>query len=175
MFPVREVRIFQLSPAFFWTAALGGLCLGLGVYTFHYGEGLSYFSTDPKACANCHIMNPQYDGWQKAGHHTAATCIDCHLPHSFIPKYLAKARNGFFHSKGFTLQDFSEPIVIGKKNLDILHENCLHCHEDLTHDLVSVRHDQEELNCVHCHRHVGHGESVGMGKWEPVSAALLRE
>src|SRR5262249_39642603 len=57
-----------------------GVVLGLGGFTFRYAEGLSYFSTDPKACANCHIMRRQYDGWQKASHHGAATCADCHLP-----------------------------------------------------------------------------------------------
>ena len=38
-----------------WLAAL----IGVGAFTFQYGEGLSYFSTDPDACANCHIMRPQ--------------------------------------------------------------------------------------------------------------------
>ena len=84
-------------------------------YTFHYAEGLSYFSPDPKACVNCHIMQPQYDGWQKASHHNVAKCIDCHLPHDFIGKYYTKAENGFWHSKGFTLQDFPEPIQMHER------------------------------------------------------------
>ena len=41
-----------------------------------------------------------------------ASCVDCHLPHDFVGKYLAKADNGYHHSKGFTLQDFHEPILI---------------------------------------------------------------
>ena len=61
--------------------------------------------------ANCHIMQPQYDGWQKASHHGVAACNDCHTPHEFVPKYMVKAENGFWHSKGLTLQDFHEPIV----------------------------------------------------------------
>jgi cytochrome c nitrite reductase small subunit len=88
-------------------AALGVL-LGIGGTTFNYAEGLSYLSTDPAACANCHIMQPQYDAWQKASHHTAATCADCHLPPGFPEKYVAKAENGWNHSKAFTLQDFPE-------------------------------------------------------------------
>jgi nitrite reductase (cytochrome c-552) len=28
------------------------------------------------------------------------------LPHDFVGKYLAKAENGFWHSKAFTLEDF---------------------------------------------------------------------
>ncbi len=51
-------------------------------------------SSDPKVCANCHIMNLQYDSWQKSGHHHSAVCADCHLPHGFPGKYIAKARTG---------------------------------------------------------------------------------
>ena len=74
--------------------ALAGVLLGVGGYTFHYAEGLSYLSTDPAACVNCHIMQPQYDSWQKSSHHAVASCVDCHLPHDFIGKYIAKAENG---------------------------------------------------------------------------------
>ena len=141
------------------TAALVlGLMLGLGAFTFDYAEGLSYFSTDPKACANCHIMNEQYDSWQLASHHTVARCVDCHLPHSFVEKYLAKAENGYFHSKGFTFQDFHEPIRIKPKNSRILQENCLACHGDITHEMVTgVTTDAQAVQCVHCHASVGHG------------------
>jgi len=48
------------------TAGSFGVLLGLGGTTFDYAEGLSYLSTDPAACANCHIMQPQYDAWHKA-------------------------------------------------------------------------------------------------------------
>lgn len=136
----------------------GGLT-GLGSYTFHYGEGLSYFSTDPRACANCHIMNDEYDSWQKAGHHQAAKCVDCHLPHDFIPKYIAKADNGWRHSKAFTLQNFHEPIQITPRNSDILQANCIRCHEDFVHELVSGSKlpTRDSVQCVHCHQNVGHG------------------
>ena len=140
-----------------------GTVLGLGSYTFDYGEGLSYFSTDPAACANCHIMKDQYDSWTKAGHHQAAVCVDCHLPHAFIPKYLAKADNGYHHSKGFTLMDFHEPIMIKPGNARILQESCLRCHGDFVHDQMGAAGDRGAVSCVHCHRSVGHGEIVGLG------------
>lgn len=146
-----------------------GIFTGLGFFTFGYGEGLSYFSTDPAACANCHIMQPQYDSWQKASHHTSATCADCHLPHEMIPKLWAKTENGFWHSKGFTFQDFREPIFIRASNTRILQKNCLHCHKDFVHDILpGPEFDPSEFSCVHCHRSVGHGETVGLGKYEPV-------
>ena len=153
-------------------AALFGVLLGLGGYTFHYGEGLSYFSTDPRACMNCHIMRPQYDSWQKASHHTVAVCVDCHLPHDPARKLLTKGENGFLHSKGFTLQDFHEPIFARERSLDVLHENCLRCHADLVHEMVAgARTDADAVRCVHCHRSVGHGETVGLGKYEAASRA----
>jgi len=139
-------------------AGLTGILVGVGSFTFDYAEGLSYFSTDPKACANCHIMNPQYDSWSRGPHHVAATCVDCHLPHEFLPKYVAKAENGYHHSKGFTLQDFHEPILIKPKNAGILQESCLRCHGDFVHEIVAGSTTANNaVECVHCHRNVGHG------------------
>lgn len=138
--------------------ALLGALLGIGGFTLLYAEGFSYMSSDPKVCANCHIMQPQFDSWQKSSHHGVATCADCHLPHDFIGKWLAKAENGYHHSKAFTLQDFHEPILIKAKNARILQENCLRCHGEFVHAVVAGgRTDRDEVTCVHCHRGVGHG------------------
>lgn len=137
---------------------------GIGSFTFKYGEGLSYFSAKPEACQNCHIMNQQYDSWQKASHHTVATCVDCHLPHDFIGKYIAKAENGYKHSRAFTLQDFHEPIMITKKNSRILQENCQKCHEPMVANIQDAAHSGNgDLRCVHCHISVGHGVPTGLG------------
>ncbi|MFN0118359.1 MAG: cytochrome c nitrite reductase small subunit [Elusimicrobiota bacterium] len=150
-----------------------GVFIGVGLYTFRYAEGLSYFSTDPKACVNCHIMQPQFDSWQKASHHTVATCVECHLPHDLIPKYIAKAENGYHHSKGFTFQDFHEPIMINEKNSRILQDNCIRCHDSMVHDLVGAdKSNWKSLKCVHCHSNVGHGERAGMGRFEGKELAI---
>src|SRR5512147_244022 len=85
-------------------AVLAGLLAGTGSFTFRYAEGLSYLSNDPKACANCHVMNDQFDSWRKGPHHATAVCNDCHVPPQFPWKYVAKARNGYHHSMGITLQ-----------------------------------------------------------------------
>lgn len=153
MFQGKLVRI---------AAVCVGLALGLGAATFHYAEGTSYFSSDPRACANCHIMEPQFDSWQKASHHTVAGCVDCHLPTALLPKLVAKADNGWRHSKAFTLQDFHEPILINERNAAILQENCLRCHADLVHEQLGDDR-QGELRCVRCHVSVGHGVRAGLG------------
>ena len=87
-----------------------GVAVGLGLYTFVYAKGWSYLTNDPKACANCHVMNEQYDGWLKGSHRSVAVCNDCHVPHNLVGKYYTKARNGFWHSFYFTTQTFHEPI-----------------------------------------------------------------
>ena len=145
-------------------AVMLGILIGVGGFTMYYAEGLSYLSNDPTVCKNCHIMRQQFDSWQKASHQSAATCVDCHLPHDFIHKYIAKAENGYSHSKAFTLQDFHEPIAINKKNSLILQENCINCHQDILNDLViGSTSAQEVIRCVHCHSSVGHGETAGLG------------
>jgi cytochrome c nitrite reductase small subunit len=144
--------------------ALIGILLGLGGFTFYYAEGGSYLSDDSTTCVNCHIMRDQYEGWQHASHHAAATCNDCHTPHDFVGHWLTKATNGYHHSRAFTFQDFHEPIQIRQVNLDVLNQNCVYCHEDLTSDIRligvgSADHSDAgaSMDCVHCHRSVGHG------------------
>lgn len=132
--------------------------LGIGGYTFRYAEGTSYLSNDPKVCVNCHIMRDEYDSWRKGPHHAFATCVDCHLPHDLIGKYMAKSANGYHHSKAFTLQDFHEPIQIKPVNSQILQDACLRCHGDFMHDIIrGSTYADNAIRCVHCHRDVGHG------------------
>ena len=133
-----------------------GSLIGLGSYTFWYAEGGSYFSTDPRACANCHVMRESFDSWQRSGHHHVATCNDCHMPHELLPKLFCKAENGFWHSKGFTLQDFHEPIRIKPRNAGILQANCVSCHHGLVEGIVGHG-AGAEAKCVHCHLSAGHG------------------
>jgi cytochrome c nitrite reductase small subunit len=147
-------------------AVLVGILAGLGGATAHKAKAFSYLSSEPEVCANCHIMQPQFDSWQKSSHHAVARCVDCHLPADFVGKYVAKAENGWHHSKGFTMQDFHEPIVIKSKNAGILQENCERCHADLVHDQIATRDASkpgESLECVHCHDRVGHGDTFGLG------------
>lgn len=142
-----------------WIATAGfGVCAGVGGYTFLYANGLSYVSNNPAVCANCHVMQPYYDGWAKATHHAVATCNDCHTPHDLIGKVLTKAENGYHHSRAFTLQNFPDNIRIRAKNARIVEHNCLRCHEDMTADITGhAEQEIQEPGCVRCHAGVGHG------------------
>ena len=162
---MRRSRRYNLARVALVLAVLLGVLVGVGSFTFLYGEGFSYFSTDPRACMNCHIMRPQFDSWQKSAHHTAARCVDCHLPHDFVGKYLAKADNGYRHSWAFTFQDFHEPIQITPRNARILQHNCVACHGDLVHAILpSGTTANDAMSCVHCHADVGHGPRAGLGR-----------
>lgn len=154
----RSVVRYGPSASMLFLSVLMGIVLGTGGYTVRYAEGFSYLSSDPRACVNCHIMRDEYDGWQKASHHAVATCNDCHVPHALIPKYMVKAENGLWHSKGFTLQDFHEPIQLRPVSSRILNANCIECHQDFVNDILGhgVAGDQT-TGCVHCHASVGHG------------------
>lgn len=144
--------------------ALFGVFGGAAGYTAHYANATSYLSDDPKACINCHIMNDQYNSWSSSPHHARATCNDCHVPHdSMAAKYYVKAEHGYRHSKGFTFQDFHEPIRITKASRDVVIDNCVRCHEAVTHEIrtaASGRMGSEPaggLDCIRCHASVAHG------------------
>jgi cytochrome c nitrite reductase small subunit len=136
-----------------------GVLLGLGAATFRYAEGFSYFSNDPRACANCHVMRPYLDSWQKSSHHTRAACNDCHVPHAIVPKLITKAENGWNHSSRFTLQDYPEALRITPHNAGRLRHNCVGCHGELTSEIRDAARGPHsgEIECVHCHADVGHG------------------
>jgi len=114
-------------------------------------------------------MRDQFESWRRGPHHASATCNDCHVPPHFPDKYIAKMRNGYHHSMGFTFQPaspdqaarpvfFEEPIRIKATNSQILQDNCLRCHGDFVHDVVrGSTYDDGAIRCVHCHAGVGHG------------------
>jgi cytochrome c nitrite reductase small subunit len=135
-----------------------GAAVGLGVYTFVYAKGASYLMNNPASCANCHVMNEQYDGWLKSSHRAVATCNDCHTPASFLGKYVTKASNGFWHSFYFTTGSFHEPIQIKTRNLKITEQACQKCHTEITQAIAGSHADGdgESTSCVRCHRSVGH-------------------
>ena len=150
-------------------AALVGLVLGIGAYTFVYARGYSYMTNDPAACANCHIMRDHLAAWSRSSHRAVAVCNDCHTPHGLVPKYLTKAQNGFWHSFYFTTGRYPDPLRITERNQRVTEGACRYCHADLTASIEPLRASSSgavaispahapETSCIRCHNEVGHIE-----------------
>lgn len=133
-----------------------GVLLGVGGFTFLYARGASYLTNDPAACANCHVMREQFEGWQRASHRAVAVCNDCHAPHDPAGKYATKLRNGFWHSFYFTTGTFPEPIRMTAPNARVTEGTCRTCHADIVQAIDRFPGDRSRLDCVGCHRSVGH-------------------
>lgn len=135
-----------------------GLAVALGGYTFLYARGWAYLTNDPRACANCHVMQEQYSGWLKGSHRSVAVCNDCHTPPGLIPKYLTKAENGFRHSFAFTTGWFPDQIHIVPRDLAVTEQACRKCHEPIVMAIEGPYGEAGRVHCVNCHRSVGHME-----------------
>lgn len=154
--PWLRALLLQIGFLPFAIVLVMGMCAGIGAFTFGYGEGASYLSNDPAACANCHIMQDHYDMWLNSSHKDVATCNDCHLPHNFAGKWITKSDNGFFHSLAFTTGNFHEPIQIKPRNRRVTQNACLYCHGDFVHNMLPVEPGGDMQLCAKCHSDVGH-------------------
>jgi cytochrome c nitrite reductase small subunit len=137
-----------------------GILVGIGSYTFVYAKGYSYLTNDPRACANCHVMQDHFDAWTRASHRSVAVCNDCHTPPGLIPKYVTKAQNGFWHSFYFTTGRYPDPLRITRRNQEVTEQACRKCHSELTLaiDPSHVDGGRRGLTCSSCHNDVGHIE-----------------
>jgi cytochrome c nitrite reductase small subunit len=151
----KSLHSFTLS-AFVAVAVLAGTGLGIGSYTFFYAKGWSYFTNNPAACANCHIMQTHYDAWVKSSHRAVATCNDCHTPPDLIGKYYTKADHGFWHSYAFTTGDFHEPIFMKARSRAIVQASCRRCHGQIVEAIESPDPHRGLMDCLRCHGTVGH-------------------
>lgn len=139
-----------------------------GIYTFINAKGVSYLSDDSAACNNCHIMNDVYHDYSNSVHarkingKPRATCSDCHLPHSFVSKWIAKAESGVSHAYSFTfkLNDLPTHLSANKKSKEMVQNNCVRCHIEsvgvVVNPTTTKGHLDGELQCVSCHKNVGH-------------------
>lgn len=156
----RGLGWHSLVPPFWVLILLTGMAggvFGLGSFTFIFARGYSYLSDDPRACANCHVMQEVFDGWNHGSHKAVAVCNDCHTPHDLLGHYLVKGLNGWRHSEAFTTGDFAEPIRITDSDRAVAWQNCLRCHGELT-AMISHSQSPDPTDCLRCHADVGHGK-----------------
>ena len=162
------MNIFRkLAPPAAWripVIILSGILAGLAVYIFWISRAPSYLSDDPSTCMNCHIMAPQYATWSHSSHREKTNCNDCHVPHNnVLNKYYFKAKDGLRHAYMFTLRLEPQSIFIHEEGKEVVHHNCLRCHDELVHDsrlldmTTTYRDSFNERKCWDCHRETPHG------------------
>ncbi len=140
--------------------------IGMFAYVAYASNMMSYISSDPKVCINCHTMNAQYATWQHSSHRERAICVECHLPQeSLIDKMLAKSRDGFKHSVAMTFKTFTNNIRVSDDAAERIQKNCIRCHREMVSQITaasalyqSVKSDAlTDRKCWDCHREVPHG------------------
>ena len=148
------------------------IAIGVFIYVITISKALSYLSSDPKACINCHVMNTQYATWQHSSHAERATCVECHLPRdNMIDKYMAKAKDGYNHTVAFTFNTYKNAIKISNDGAKRVQANCISCHKSIVSTLASngdLNHQFDDPSvatgrrCWECHKSVPHGMVRGL-------------
>jgi len=142
--------------------------VGLFAYVVKASNMMSYLSSDPKVCINCHTMNTVYATWQHSSHRNRATCVECHLPRdSFSNKMIAKSRDGFNHSVAMTLRSYGLNIRATENAAERIQTNCIMCHQQIISQMAinSSLYDSTTVidkRCWDCHRDVPHGINTNL-------------
>jgi cytochrome c nitrite reductase small subunit len=147
------------------------VAIGLFAYVVKASNMISYLSSDPKVCINCHTMNTVYATWQHSSHRNRATCVECHLPRdSFAHKMLAKSRDGFKHSVAMTFRTYGLNIRATENAADRIQANCIMCHQEMVSQIAinSALYPAAgskiviDRRCWDCHREVPHGINTNL-------------
>ncbi len=139
--------------------------IGLFAYVVNESKMLSYLSSDPKVCINCHTMNTHYATWQHSSHREQASCVECHLPRdSYLNKMIAKSRDGFNHSLAMTLGTYGYNLRTSDNAAKRIQDNCISCHKEAVSQIMAnaelyqtAGESTIDRPCWDCHRNVPHG------------------
>ncbi len=157
----------NLKKIFF--VGIGGLFLliiagSIGVYSY---------STQPRFCNSCHIMEPYYSAWKSSKHFGKAACVDCHYPPA------ASLKEHLWHKFQASAQvvKYVTRTYSSKPFADIPDASCLRsgCHSirllegkvitasgikfDHRPHLTETRRERK-LRCVSCHSQIVVGTHV---------------
>lgn len=144
-----------------WLLIIGLLAfvLALGVFAWA-SEAPAYGGHAPETCANCHVMDAQYENWFHAPHREWAVCADCHIPHDdFFSYWFYKGKSGMKDVYSFVTLGYPDPVAIraNEETQGIVQENCIRCHLDTVESIITTAMPLDR-NCWDCHRTVAHGE-----------------
>ena len=132
------------------------LALVIGYVSFG-PPGLYARSGTPEFCAQCHVMEAEYESWFHNGGHRRLKCIDCHLPNDNMARHLTwKGYEGMRDAFDFYSGRVPETIRVSESGAVILQENCRRCHGE------TVARINEDRNCWQCHRRLSHRNSGAM-------------
>jgi cytochrome c nitrite reductase small subunit len=129
----------------------------VGAYVNFGPPGLYAKSGTPEFCAQCHVMEAEYENWFHSGGHRRLKCIDCHLPNDNAARHITwKGYEGMWDVFAFYSGRVPETIKLSESGAVILQENCRRCHEE------TVAKINEDRNCWQCHRRLSHRNSGAM-------------
>lgn len=138
--------------------ALVAAVIALGTFVF-VTDAPAYGGSAPETCANCHVMDSQYENWYHAPHEKWTECVDCHLPHENLAAYyLEKGRQGAKDVFAFTTGNIPVAIRASERSKSIIQDNCIRCHKDKVETILMDPGGQPfDRDCWDCHRNVAHG------------------
>lgn len=139
-------------------AALAVLIVSfIGIYVSFGPPGLYARSGTPEFCAQCHVMEMEYENWFHNGGHRRLLCIDCHLPNDNFARHLTwKGYEGMWDAFVFYSGRVPDYIRISEAGAIIVQENCHRCHQE------TVARINEDRNCWICHRRLSHRNTGSM-------------
>ncbi len=170
---------------------IGGLFVGAVAFG-SVGSFMVYANSEQFCAQSCHEMTIGPAAEHKGTIHDTnrsgvrAACNDCHVPHDYIPNYLAKL--GLFHDiwghfvthSIDTKEKFeAKRYELAKRVWTYMKANdsreCRHCHNtgkmdpEKQSEKAQARHEKarnEGLTCIECHFAIAHNEPNGPGPQE---------
>lgn len=139
---------------------IAGLVL---LVTVIFSAGLIGYSSTPRFCASCHLMETRYISWQHSDHAQVTDCLSCHSepgPLGELKAHLA----GIRYLYAFVTGRQRGPILLA----EVPNGNCLKCHEQeqlLTeeppargevHSTYHHLHLARQQQCTACHGGLAH-------------------
>jgi len=187
---LEKVRGWGSRPGSLLVLGLG-LAIGLTVFA-SLGSFMVYANSEAFCASACHEMRDNVAKEYKDSSHdmnrtgVRATCSDCHVPHDYIPNYLAKLGIfsdiwGHFVTRSIDTKEKFEAkrYELAKRVWVYMKQNdsreCRHCHTSAKMDpekqteKAQKRHEKlrtEGLTCIDCHFAISHNEPDGPGPQE---------
>jgi nitrate/TMAO reductase-like tetraheme cytochrome c subunit len=116
----------------------------------------AHFTSRSSFCDTCHEMEPYYASWQGSSH-SAAECVDCHIPPGFVPYVETKVYS--FREIWVHITNGAEaPLTVTR---EIPSSSCLRCHRtpaDIILGNATFSHQAHGNQlCITCHVRIVHG------------------